>query len=397
MLNSWRKRQPSEPILPQGPAFEPADVELSAREEGPGRALLVYPGRAWDDDLAAALRAAGWECACVLNLEQAEAALETGTFDLVITDVHLTDGTGLDLAEGLPANASAKAVLVNAGGVDGETAIRAMQHGVLDLVALPIDAVDFVQRMGEALRKSRDEQQRQSDLRHLKSLCRKLHDARNEVSAQVDTLCHDLADAYREIADQMNEVAMSSEFRTLISQELDIEDLLRTALEYMLTKTGPTNAAIFLPNAANEFALGAYVNYDLPRDSIGFLLDHMANQVCPTLGETSEIQTFEHEGELEDFLGVAPGGLGDCEVAAFACRHEDECLATFFLFRRRSEPFDPTLLNLIETLRPIFAEQVTKVINVHHRCEAEWPEDDYSVEDDLEDDYDNYGFGGLAA
>ena len=33
----------------------------------------------------------------------------------------------------------------------------------------------------------------------------------------------------------------------------------------MLTKTGPTNAAVFLPGTGTDFDLGAYVNYDCPR------------------------------------------------------------------------------------------------------------------------------------
>ena len=45
---------------------------------------------------------------------------------------------------------------------------------------------------------------------------------------------------------------------------------------HLLTKTGPTNAAVFLPDSVDHYGLGAYVNYDCPRESIAALLDALA-------------------------------------------------------------------------------------------------------------------------
>ena len=62
-------------------------------------------------------------------------------------------------------------------------------------------------------------------------------------------------DAYRDLNDRMNDVALATEFGSLIRRELDIESLLRTVLEFVLTKSGPTNAAIFLPASSGDFSL----------------------------------------------------------------------------------------------------------------------------------------------
>lgn len=112
-------------------------------------------------------------------------------------------------------------------------------------------------------------------------MCRRLNTAREQVSQQVDTLCSDLVNAYQELADHMNQVTTATEFKGLIRNELDIESLLRTTLEFVLSRSGPTNAAIFLPTTSGDYSLGAYVNYDCPKETVDVLLDHLANVVAP--------------------------------------------------------------------------------------------------------------------
>ena len=48
-------------------------------------------------------------------------------------------------------------------------------------------------------------------LRRLKTICRELNTARHEITEQVDILSKDLVDAYQNMADQVSEVAMTSE------------------------------------------------------------------------------------------------------------------------------------------------------------------------------------------
>ena len=52
-------------------------------------------------------------------------------------------------------------------------------------------------------------------------------------------------------------------------------------LEFTLSKIGSTNAAIFLPTSSGDYSLGAYVNYDIPRDGIEIMLDQLADVLAP--------------------------------------------------------------------------------------------------------------------
>ncbi len=191
---------------------------------------------------------------------------------------------------------------------------------------------------------------------------------------------------------------METEFKTLIKQELDVEDLLRTTLEYLLAQTGPTNAAVFLADQYDNFGLGAYVNYDCPRESISVLLEHLCQAVCPQMSGELEIVSFDDAREFAEWIGVDAAFLGDSEVLAFSCHHRGDCLAVVVLFRSKKDPFDVNLASTIDLLRTAFAEQLANVIRVHHRAAPTWPEDEQPHDDehDYNDDY-GFGFGGGVA
>ena len=308
-----------------------------------------------------------------------------------------SDLSGLTLARMLQQSAPSTKTIVLSSGESFEQAVEALRCGVVDLVEATTPLDDLVARIEAALKASRADGQREQRLAQLKVVCKKLVAAREEVSVHLDQLCKDLVAAYEDVSEQMSEVAMAAEFRTLLRQELDVEDLLRTALEYMLTKTGPTNAAVFLPGASTNFELGAYVNYDCPRETITVLLNHLCRAVCPQMTEETDIVSFDDAAEFAEWVGADAGFLGGCQVVAFSCMHEGRCRAVMVLFRSKDEPFDEALVTSIEILRAIFAEQVDHVIKVHHRASPSWPKDPLEDDEFEAGDYDDYGFGGLVA
>ena len=365
--------------------------------QGPGRILVVGGSPRMQSELAARLAERHHHSECVAGVEAGRAALTRQDYDLVLLCTSVPDGSGLTLARMLQQSAPSTKTIVLSSGESFEQAVEAMRCGVVDLVEATTPLDELVDRIEAALTASRADGQREQRLAQLKVVCKKLVTAREEVSEHLDQLCKDLVAAYEDVSEQMNEVAMAAEFRTLLRQELDVEDLLRTALEYMLTKTGPTNAAVFLPGTGTDFELGAYVNYDCPRETITVLLNHLCRTVCPQMTEETEIVCFDDAAEFAEWVGADAGFLGGCKVVAFSCMHEGRCRAVMVLFRSKDEPFDEALVTSIEILRAIFAEQVDHVIKVHHRASPSWPKDPLEDSEFEAGDYDDYGFGGLAA
>ena len=165
----------------------------------------------------------------------------------------------------------------------------------------------------------------------------------------------------------MSQLSIAAEFKGLIRQELDIETLLRTTLEFVLARSGPTNAAVFLPTTSGDYSLGAYVNYDCPKDTCDVLLDHLANTVAHRFETQIGVCHMQTRAEVHKRIGDEAQWLGDSSVVAFACRHDGETLAIFLLFRDRRTTFTSSLLQQMQTVSDLFAAQLARVIHIHHR------------------------------
>ncbi len=333
------------------------------------------------------------KCTHVNRLDEAQTAVANQHYDLILLNPDLPDGDGLDLAQLVLKMSPATKTIVFSDTGSFKTALRAMHNGIVDFIRLPIDLTEFADRVEAALKKSRVDRDREHQIRRLQHICKELNVAREEISDQVESLCNDLVAAYQELTEQIDDASMIAEFRTLLRQELDVEDLLRTMLEYMLVKTGPTNAAVFLPDSTRHYGLGAYVNYDCPRESIDRLLDHLCDAICPQMSDEPDIVAFDDAEEFASWIGADGGFLADSQVIAFSCMHEDECLAVVVLFRSAVTPFEPKLASTLDTIRAIFAEQLSRIIRIHHRATPQWPREADGEDDEYLDDFD-YGFGG---
>lgn len=162
-------------------------------------------------------------------------------------------------------------------------------------------------------------------------------------------------------------ITVRAEFGVLARLELDVESLLRTTLEYVLHKIGPTNAAVFLPTAGEDFTLGAYVNYDCPKDCVDMLLDHVAASVAPAIEAEPAMRLHRGEDALDELMGEHAAWLTGCEAVTFAAEHDGELLAAVALFRDDRDPFDPRTIKRLSVIGDILAQQLARIIRVHHR------------------------------
>jgi hypothetical protein len=204
----------------------------------------------------------------------------------------------------------------------------------------------------------------------------------------------DLVQVYKERGPMSKTTTTTStEFTGLIRNELDIESLLRTTLEYVLARSGPTNAAIFLPTTSGDYSLGAYVNYDCPKDTVDVLLDHLANVVAPRFEGLRALLHLPDQRGLDKHIGDDAQWLDGSGVVAMACRHEHETLAIFMLFRDRRNPYHGPLLEQVKTIGELFAAQLARVIHIHHR---HLPKEKWGMLGDPDRGADE-GYGDLAA
>ena len=225
-----------------------------------------------------------------------------------------------------------------------------------------------------------------SELEGVKGLCRRLCASNRELTRRFNKLRDDLQVVRNDHDSQVDIAATISAFQALLSQELGIEGVLQTALEFILGKTGPTNAAIFLADSPSSYSLGAYVNCDCPREQADPVLSKFAKDVCHHVAEPDDLVRFQDVDAFIEAVGSEAEILESSEIVGMPCCFDGECLAVVFLFRSQEEPFSEELAPILDCLRGALAEQLATIVNIHHRIEDHWP-------DESTDESSDWGFG----
>ena len=313
--------------------------------------------------------------------EASQQAQDAGRLDLVLIP-QTSDGSGLQLAAELKAKDPATAIVMLAQTPDFALAQQAMQIGVADLIIKPSEEqaddawyASIIERVTKVLDRQWADRARMIRVRKLKRLCRKLNDARLEVTEQVDVLCNDLVTAYQELAVQVQNVTQSAGYREAVGQELDLEAVLRKTLEYIIQQAGPCNAAVFLPSSADEFSLGGYVNYDCTKESADMLLQHLADVLAPMVANKGEEMMHVTDNRaLDDLLGDDWNYLADCDLLALPVNHDGEALAVITLFRDNDQPFTAPAIDAMSSIADQMGELLGRIIRVHHRAIPDFDE-----------------------
>lgn len=314
-----------------------------------------------------------------------ESLKDAGKLDLVLIP-QTGDGKGLALAGEIKSNDPATAIVMLTQTPDFAFAQQAMQIGAADIIIQPgSEQADdawkqsIAERITTVLNRQWADRARMTRVRKLKRLCRKLNDARLEVTEQVDVLCNDLVTAYQELAVQVQNVTQTAGYREAIGQELDLEAVLRKTLEYIIQQAGPCNAAVFLPSSADEFSLGGYVNYDCTKESADMLLQHLADVLAPMVASKGEeLMHVTDNRSLDELLGDDWNYLADCDLLALPVNHDGEALAVIALFRDNDQPFTEPAIDAMSSIANQMGELLGRIIRVHHRAipDFDMPKDD---------------------
>lgn len=342
--------------------------------EGPASVLLVAPEGAGSDMISGSVRRSGHRCTSVGSLDAARTSLATADFDLVLLDTMIHPAAVSLIGEARAACPWLRAIAYSQE-PDSEGTIEAIRVGATDYMTLPESLDELPARIGKVVAQGRSHRRREQKMQRLMDACETLRASKDEMSQQVDVLCSDLASAYRNIKDQMSTVEMTTEFRTLVNQELDVEDMLRTTLEYILKKIGPTNGVVHLREDEGKYGIGAFVNFEWQDRNIMPSLEKLGEVLCGPMQAEDALMKFEDAQSFANHDGVDPDLFEDSEVVSFTCNRNGNCLAIVTLFRSSSTPFTDDMAGMLDALRDILAEQLGRILRVYKRSTNEWPRD----------------------
>lgn len=152
-----------------------------------------------------------------------------------------------------------------------------------------------------------------------------------------------------------------------LDQELDLENALRTLLEWLHAELGPANAAVFLPTELGDWSLGAYINHDVASGSAEAAMDQIAACVGPEVEARGElVWTLEAE-ELPSLAGESAAWLGDAELLACPCWDMGRCRAVLAAFRTRPLGFTEDQAASLVAASRVFGQRMSRILRVHHR------------------------------
>ncbi|MEO1512936.1 MAG: hypothetical protein AAFU70_12760, partial [Planctomycetota bacterium] len=138
---------------------------------------------------------------------------------------------------------------------------------------------------------------------------------------------------------------------------------------------GSTNAGVFLPGHSGDWSLGAYINFDVPRDQAEPMLDELASTLAPAFAGRAGVARLETPEAFEDELGESSHWMGgraalvrSCDEAARVGSSEPETLAVIALFRSARAGYSERDERTLGVAAELFGQQLSRVIRVHHRA-----------------------------
>ena len=293
------------------------------------------------------------------DLAEARRILKEHAIELLVADVCLPDGSGMDLLPELRlSHPDAGAVFMTSRPSVDQT-LFAMRHGVLDYLPKPFNATQARSQIADALARQKIESRNDKRLDRLRLAVRAMNKARRTVTKKVDLLCNDLITAYGDVAQQLATVKTQESFRRTIEQAQDLEQLLCHAMDWLLKEVGYSNIAVWLSGEDEQFELGAYMKYTVVGDAK--VTDALKSAVVAPTAREGFLNLSD--AEFAKRLTAADRKLLAHQVAlSTSCTYLGESLAVITLFRDAKTPYRPEDDAMLRQVATVFATRLTSLV-----------------------------------
>lgn len=221
-------RQPATPATPAGAGGGRRLTTELERELGISSILLVEDDEALRKIMARALRARSYRVVEAGTVQEGLEALRTSTPELVITDLNLPDGNGVEVVRACKALDAMRPVLVLSGTQEQEERIQAFDAGADDVVGKPVYMQELKKRVEVHDRSMRTTAALQQALRQVDN-------ERMYAAEAVALLAHDLNNGLTVAASNLDFLADAETESGGDGEKLDAVLSTRRALRRMAT------------------------------------------------------------------------------------------------------------------------------------------------------------------
>lgn len=291
------------------------------------------------------------------SVDEARDVLNCEGIELLVTDLKLPDGDGLELLDELRDRQPLSSAVVISGDICQDRAVEAMRLGALDYLAKPFNATQVIDRVSKALMQQQIKSRRERRMLKLKDAVRKLNAARKTVNKKVDLLCNDLIGAYGELSRQMDHVRIQESYRQFIQQAANLEQLLCHTMDWLLRQVGYCNIGIWLTSSDSELQLGAYMKYTMPAETD--LTEALQKNLLRVAMRRGFVRLCGPEAK-STLTPAEMKHLSAQDIVSINCTYLGETLGVMTLFRDEKTPFSDDDVNAMKLICPIFALALAK-------------------------------------
>ena len=346
--------------------------------------LLVVDADAKTMDLVRMASQPGVQVRRATSVDEAQAEMQRRPAGVVLVNLQIGDQAGVELIRTFRRSYIGADIIALSRSRRTEACLDAFRAGASDMLVAPIQAQDIERALAASAARRQEDLQRERRHLRLRKFCRRLNKARHEISQQVDLLCNDLVRAYQDMAQQLNVAQNAAEFAQCLQGEPDVEGVLRRAMEWILRKLGPVNAAIYLPDGENQFALGAYLNLDTQADAP--LIETLGRTIVQQVRGSAAL-ALDEDRTMDELFGQDGPELHGRQWLAVACHTQRECLAVLVVFRNKTQGMSGITelagpaRGLVEAAGPILAERIENALGLYRRLNGpEEEEEEYREE-----------------
>jgi DNA-binding response OmpR family regulator len=274
-------------------------------------------------------------------------AAENGV-DLVVADVRLGDGTGLELIDRLRRQEGADLpALVITGHADAHTLTEASRRRPVEMMTKPLnlERLRLAVRDELARRDSSDRLRRRNQ--RLRLLARSINRQRKEAKGQLDTQCAELAQGYRSLCEQLSLQQVVMGFQNeLIAARTD-DEVFANLFRLFATRTGLVFGVALVCNENAE--LRVVGRFGAPRPDALEFCERLAEPVVNmTLAgpRCMVVEAGDHAEQFDPSIRRALPGLSMLAIPLIPS--PGELIGLAMLYRKGEQPFTSEDLSLAE-------------------------------------------------
>jgi len=363
---------------------------MNKLQQSQNKILLIGEANEQTTAIRASIEVTGHTVVHAGTIKAAEIALEQCAFALIVVDCDTSESVVESVSEFTSLLSPATPTLGYTTSRSQTLVMDVMRSGAVDVLCLPRDLSVVKERVESIVSKNKETILEAKQNKEVRRLYEEAHVAHGEAVEEIENLSHTLANGQCDQEQQLRLVAMAAEFRTLVSQELEVESMLRTSLEYLLHRLGPTNAAVYIREGDVGWGVGAYINYDRQGENFTEFLQTLGEQSCSLISQEKSLRLFTDGPSFTNWIDSDELDFEGNEVISLGCFDGDRCMAVIVFFRSDSKRFNSESIKIIESLSPTFGSQLGNILKIHRRAETTWPSESIDTEDD------DWSFGNAA-